>query len=63
MKSLISVISMLLFSSCSMLNPELFKTIDDIATDEAVSINLYKEAFQKETESVNVVVSVKNKDK
>lgn len=42
--------------------PELFKAVEDIATDTAVKVEIDKEAFQKDTD-VTVSVEVKNKDK
>lgn len=42
--------------------PELFKAVDDIATDTAVKVEIDKEAFQKDTD-VTVSIEVKNKDK
>jgi hypothetical protein len=41
--------------------PELFKTVDDIATDDAVTIKVDKDAFQKNTD-VHVIVDVINRD-
>lgn len=41
--------------------PELFKAVDDIATDTAIKVEVDKEAFQKDTD-VSVAVEVKNKD-
>lgn len=55
-------ISMTLFlSGCSAMMPGLFQTVDDIATDTALRVEIDKEAFQKETD-VNVSIEVKNKD-
>lgn len=55
-------ISMALFlSGCSAMMPGLFQTVDDIATDTALRVEIDKEAFQKDTD-VNVSIEVKNKD-
>lgn len=55
---LISLLSLL--TGCAAM-PELFKAVDDIATDTAVKVEVDKEAFQKDTD-VSVSVEVKNKD-
>lgn len=55
-------ISMVLFlSGCSAMMPGLFQTVDDIATDTALRVEIDREAFQKDTD-VNVSIEVKNKD-
>lgn len=55
-------ISMVFFlTGCSAMMPELFKTVDDIATDTALKVEIDKEAFQKDTD-VSVSIEVKNKD-
>ena len=41
--------------------PEIAKTIDDIATDDAISVYVDKDAFQKETD-VHVIVDIINKE-
>ncbi|CDZ81842.1 hypothetical protein BN1013_02378 [Candidatus Rubidus massiliensis] len=55
---LISLASLL--TGCAAM-PELFKAVDDIATDTAIKVEVDKEAFQKDTD-VSVAVEVKNKD-
>ncbi len=54
---LISALPFIL-AGCS---PGVLSTIDDIATQEAVSLTLDKEAFQKDTD-VRISVEVINKD-
>ena len=54
---------MMLLTGCSAINPDFFKTVDDIATDNTIKIEVNKEAFQRETQSVDLSVSIKNKDK
>lgn len=49
----------LLFTSCSAM-PQLFHTIDDIATDDAITVKVDKDAFSEETD-VTVNVYIKNK--
>ena len=41
--------------------PELFKTVDDVATDTAIRVEVDKEALQKDTD-VEITVHVLNKD-
>lgn len=40
--------------------PQLFHTIDDIATDDAITVKVDKDAFSEETD-VTVNVYIKNK--
>jgi starvation-inducible outer membrane lipoprotein len=49
-----------LVTGCATL-PELYKTVDDIATDDAITVKVDRDAFKKDTD-VNVIVEVKNKD-
>ena len=46
--------------SCNTL-PQLYQSIDDIATDDAVTIKVDRDCFQKDTD-VSISVQVKNKD-
>lgn len=55
----LSIIALLI--SCSPLTPEIFKTIDDIATDDAISIQVDRNAFKKNTD-VHITVDVLNRD-
>ncbi len=41
--------------------PEFFKTVDDIATDDAITIKVDRDAFKKDTD-VHILVDVLNKD-
>lgn len=54
---------MLILSSCSTLIPNIFKTGDDISTDGVIQINIDKEAFYRDTQSVDVLVHIQNKEK
>lgn len=50
-----------LITGCSAMMPDMFKTIDDMATDTAIKVEVDKEAFKKETD-VHIIVDVINKD-
>lgn len=51
---------MSLVTSCNAL-PQLYQAAEDIATDEAIEINVSREALQKETNlSINVDVTNSN---
>ena len=52
---------LLLVTSCNAM-PQLFTAVDDIATKSAISVEVDKNAMQKETD-VSVNVNVTNKDK
>lgn len=54
LKSL-ALIPFLFTLGCSEMMPGLFKTVDDIATDQAIRVEVDKEAMQKNT---NVKISV-----
>lgn len=56
----LSFFLVILFSGCNAL-PGLFQSIDDIATDTAVKVELSRDVIQKETD-LDVTVSVRNKD-
>lgn len=56
----LSSCSSLLLCSCSSM-PEFFKTVDDIATDDAITIKVDRDAFKKDTD-VHILVDVLNKD-
>ncbi len=60
MYRLISVIAVISLYGCTAL-PELYKTVDDIATDDAITVKVDRDAFQKDTD-VSVSVEVRNKD-
>ncbi len=69
MKILISVISLMtlagcgaaLLTGCAAALPEMFKTIDDIATDDAITVAVDRDAIKKDTD-VHIIVDVINKD-
>lgn len=61
MKILISIITMALLSGCSAMVPDMFKTIDDIATDDAITVQVDRDAIKKDTD-VHILVDVLNKD-
>jgi len=50
----------LMLTSCATL-PELYKSIDDIATDDAITVKVDRDAFQKDTD-VHVRVDILKKD-
>ena len=50
----------LLTSSCTAM-PEMFQTIDNIATDGVIQVQIDKEAFQKDT-NIHVNVDILNRD-
>jgi hypothetical protein len=52
-----------LLSGCAGLTPEFYKTVDDVATDGVVTIQLDKEAFEQKDADVIVHVSITKKDK
>ena len=49
-----------LLTSCATM-PELYKTLDDIATDDAITVKVDRDAFQKDTD-VHVRVDILKKD-
>lgn len=57
----IKLIFILLFLNSCTAMPELFKTVDDVATDTAIRVEVDKEALQKDTD-VEITVHVLNKD-
>jgi hypothetical protein len=59
--SFFSVSLICILSGCAAMMPELFKAIDDIATDTAVKVEIDKEAFQKDTD-LKISIEVINKD-
>jgi hypothetical protein len=61
MKTLISIIAMAILSGCSAMVPDMFKTIDDIATDDAITVQVDRDAIKKDTD-VHIIVDVVNKD-
>lgn len=54
-------ITLLFATSCAQM-PSLFQTIDDVATDTAIKVEIDKEAINQQTD-VFVQVNVENKDK
>lgn len=60
MKRLISLISLLILTGCSSM-PEFYKTIDDIATDDAITVKCDRDCFQKNT-NVKICVDVINNE-
>jgi hypothetical protein len=51
----------LLLSGCSAMMPEMFKTIDDIATDDCITVKVDRDAFKQKVD-VHVLVDVINKE-
>ena len=59
---LISFFSLLLLlTGCAQLLPGLFSAVEDIETQEAITLTVDKEAFQKDTD-VKISIEVTNKD-
>lgn len=57
-----SLLAILFFlNSCAAALPDMFKTIDDIATDDAITIKVDRDAFKKDTD-VHILLDVVNKD-
>lgn len=61
MKLLISLMFGVMLSGCSAMMPDMFKTIDDIATDDAITVQVDRDAIKKDTD-VHILVDVVNKD-
>lgn len=61
MRPVFFILALLLLVGCSAMMPELFKTIDDVATDDAITIKVDRDAFKKDTD-VKITVDVINKD-
>lgn len=61
MKFLISLIAGIMLTGCSAMMPDMFKTIDDIATDDAITVQVDRDAIKKDTD-VHIIVDVLNKD-
>jgi hypothetical protein len=55
-----AALSMLL-TGCAQLLPGLFSAVEDIETQEAITLTVDKEAFQKDTD-VKISIEVTNKD-
>ena len=59
---LISLFSLsLLLTGCAQMLPGLFSAVEDIETQEAITLTVDKEAFQKDTD-VKISIEVTNKD-
>jgi hypothetical protein len=59
---LISFVSLsLLLTGCAQMLPGLFSAVEDIETQEAITLTVDKEAFQKDTD-VKISIEVTNKD-
>lgn len=54
------LLPLLLLPCCATL-PELYKTVDDISTDDAITVKVDRDAFQKDTD-VHVRVDILKKD-
>ena len=58
----ISLVSLsMLLTGCSQMLPGLFSAVEDIETQEAITLTVDKEAFQKDTD-VKISIEVTNKD-
>ena len=51
----------LLLTGCAQMLPGLFSAVEDIETQEAITLTVDKEAFQKDTD-VKISIEVTNKD-
>ncbi len=51
----------MLLTGCSQMLPGLFSAVEDIETQEAITLTVDKEAFQKDTD-VKISIEVTNKD-
>ena len=51
----------MLLTGCAQMLPGLFSAVEDIETQEAITLTVDKEAFQKDTD-VKISIEVKNKD-
>lgn len=56
----VALFAIFFLSSCASM-PSLFDNIEKIATDDAITVKVDRDAFKKETD-VSVNVEVKNKD-
>ena len=54
------LIPLLLLASCTQL-PQLFQSVEEIATDDALEVKIDKDAFQKKKD-VHVVIDIVNQD-
>lgn len=57
----ICTMGLLFLSSCQYV-PEIAKDVDDIATDNAIRVEISRETFQKDTD-LDINIQVNNKDK
>lgn len=58
----ISLIALsMLLTGCAQMLPGLFSAVEDIETQEAITLTVDKEAFQKDTD-VKISIEVTNKD-
>lgn len=55
------LLTTLCLSSCGAM-PELFKSVEEIATDDAITVKVDRDCFQKDTD-VHIRIDVYNKDK
>ena len=51
----------MLLTGCAQMLPGLFSAVEDIETQEAITLTVDKEAFQKDTD-VKISIEVTNKD-
>ena len=51
----------MLLTGCAQMLPSLFSAVEDIETQEAITLTVDKEAFQKDTD-VKISIEVTNKD-
>ena len=56
----IAIVGLMLINGCNSL-PQLYQSVEDISTDEAVQATVYKNAMLKDTD-IKVQIDVINKD-
>lgn len=61
MIKIICLVCLINLVGCAQMLPELFKSVEQIADDDAIKLQVSREAIQKETD-VTISVSVTNKD-
>ncbi len=57
------ILILLSLTSCSAMMPGFYNVIDDIETNSVIKVEIDKEAFVRDTQSVNVTVQIQNKEK
>ncbi len=55
------IVSVVGLYGCSMFTPDLYKTVDDIATDGVIQIQIDKQAFNTKT-NTNINIQLNNRE-